>query len=195
MADEPTRAEIMAWRKTERARLLEERRSLSAAARRATSEAIAGTLIDLLGDRDGKIVSLYWPINYEPNLIPLVERLPQIRFALPIVAEKGQPLLFRTWKKGEELARGVWNIPVPAAGEEVEPDILVAPVVGHDPLCYRLGYGGGFFDRTLAKLPGRQVFGVGYATARIPTIHPLPHDIPMNAIIMQDGLVRPSGSP
>lgn len=187
MIDELTRAEIMAWRKAERARLLEARREMRSAERRAAGEAIAEALADLLSGERGKIVSLYWPINHEPNLIPLVERLPDIRFALPIVVEKGQPLTFSTWRKGEELARGFWDIPIPAGGEAVEPDILVAPVVGHDAACYRLGYGGGFFDRTLAALPGRQVYGVGYAGARIPTIHPLPHDIPMSAIITEGG--------
>lgn len=187
-----SRADIMAWRKDERTRLLGARRAMPGAVRRAASEAIADTLSEILAGRRGEIVSLYWPINHEPNLIPLMERLPDIRFALPVVVERGKPLLFRAWRKGEELARGIWNIPVPVAAREVEPDILVAPVVGYDSSCFRLGYGGGFFDRTLAKLPGRRVFGVGYASARIPTIHPLLHDIPMSAIVTEKGMVEPS---
>ena len=74
------------------------------------------------------------------------------------------------------------------------PDVVIAPVVGFDAPCYRLGYGVGFFDRTLAAMAARpRVFGVGYAHAAIPTIYPRPHDIPMDAMVMQDGVRRPGG--
>ena len=72
------------------------------------------------------------------------------RCALPVVVEKKAPLVFRLWKPGGRLVPGVWNIPIPADGDEVLPDVVIAPVVGFDSACYRLGYGGGFFDRTLA---------------------------------------------
>ena len=72
------------------------------------------------------------------------------------------------------------------------PDIVISPVVGYDPACYRLGYGGGFFDRTLAALPARpRVIGIGYSSARLATIHPQPHDIPMDLIVTETGTVRP----
>lgn len=72
------------------------------------------------------------------------------------------------------------------------PDVVIAPVVGYDPACYRLGYGGGFFDRTLASLPARpRVIGVGYGAARVPTIYPQMHDIPMDLIVTEAGTVRP----
>jgi 5-formyltetrahydrofolate cyclo-ligase len=77
----------------------------------------------------------------------------------------------------------VWNIPVPADGVEVVPDVLIAPFVGFDARNYRLGYGGGFFDRTLAGLATpRRVIGVGHPSGALPTIYPQPHDIPMDAI-------------
>lgn len=82
----------------------------------------------------------------------------------------------------------VWNIPVPADGIDVLPDIVVSPVVGFDPACYRLGYGGGFYDRTLAAMARRPlVIGVGFAMLAVTTIHPLPHDIPMQFIVTEDG--------
>jgi 5,10-methenyltetrahydrofolate synthetase len=88
------------------------------------------------------------------------------------------------------MERGVWNIPVPADGAELAPDITIAPVVGHDPGCYRLGYGGGFFDRTLAALePRPMAIGVGHPVAAIRTIYPQPHDIPMDAIVTGAGRV------
>jgi 5,10-methenyltetrahydrofolate synthetase len=86
--------------------------------------------------------------------------------------------------QGEPLERGVWNILVLAQGPAVQPEIVIAPLVGFDEAGYRLGYGGGFYDRTLAAMPGKPfVVGVGYCEARIPTIHPQPQDIPMDIIV------------
>jgi hypothetical protein len=83
---------------------------------------------------------------------------------------------------------GVWNIPIPDTKERVTPRLLLSPVVGFDPLQYRLGYGGGFYDRTLAALQGpRTVIGLGFDCQAIATIHPLPHDIPMDRIVTESG--------
>jgi hypothetical protein len=83
---------------------------------------------------------------------------------------------------------GVWNIPIPDTKQRLTPLLLLAPVVGFDPRRYRLGYGGGYFDRTLAALGGaRTVIGVGYDSQAIPTIHPLPHDIAMDRIVTESG--------
>ena len=98
-----------------------------------------------------------------------------------MVIEKGRPLQFRAYRPGDRLEKGVWNIPIPAEGTAVVPDVVLAPVVGFDPHNYRLGYGGGFFDRTLAALPSRPlVIGLGYASQAIATIYPQPHDIAMD---------------
>jgi 5,10-methenyltetrahydrofolate synthetase len=105
------------------------------------------------------------------------------------VIEKAKPLIFKSWKQGEKLDRGIWNIPIPAEGRQMLPDIVISPLVGFDPRLYRLGYGGGFFDRTLAAHPGKPlVIGVGYLSQHIATIHPQPHDIPMTRIITEKGL-------
>jgi 5,10-methenyltetrahydrofolate synthetase len=105
------------------------------------------------------------------------------RTALPVVVEKARPLAFRAYRSGDRLEKCVWNIPLPAEGEPVLPDVVIAPLVGFDAENYRLGYGGGFFDRTLASLPGKTlVIGVGYDLQRIATIHPQPHDIRMSRI-------------
>lgn len=85
---------------------------------------------------------------------------------------------------------------MPAAGEEMVPEIVIAPVVGFDSDCFRLGYGGGFYDRTLAALPRKpRLFGVGYAQAAISTIYPQPHDIPMGMVVTEDGVVHPAPRP
>ena len=90
------------------------------------------------------------------------------------------------------MTRGALGISIPVATEDVRPDIVIAPVVGFDDDGYRLGYGGGFFDRTLARMSGlQQAIGVGYSAARIPTIYPRPHDIPMSLIVTEIKAHRP----
>jgi 5,10-methenyltetrahydrofolate synthetase len=182
---------IPAWRKARREALIATRLAIPAETRSAHSQAIANALDRELDDLAGKAVSLYWPFRGEPDLRPWMERATArgATCLLPIVIEKGKPLIFKSWKQGEKLDRGVWNIPIPAEGREMLPDIVISPLVGFDPRLYRLGYGGGFFDRTLAAHPGKPlVIGVGYSSQHIATIHPQPHDIPMTRIITEKGL-------
>ncbi len=182
---------VKAWRKAERERLIALRLALSAETRADHAAAIAAALDREFPDLAGKAVSLYWPFRGEPDLRPWMDRATArgATCLLPIVVEKGKPLIFRSWRQGEPLGRGIWNIPVPTEGREMLPDIVIAPLVGFDRRRYRLGYGGGFFDRTLAAHPGRpMVIGVGYALQHIPTIHPQRHDIPMSRIFTENGL-------
>jgi 5,10-methenyltetrahydrofolate synthetase len=110
-----------------------------------------------------------------------------------VVIRKSHPLAFREWRSGDPLERGVWKIPFPAHGKEVVPDVVIAPVVGFDVRCYRLGYGGGYFDRTLASLPSMPTrIGVGYSSQRLETIFPQDHDIPMEMIVTETEVVRPN---
>jgi 5-formyltetrahydrofolate cyclo-ligase len=108
--------------------------------------------------------------------------------------EKGAPLHFRRWTPGCRMEKGFWNIPVPADPEEFIPEVLLGPVVGFDARRYRLGYGGGYFDRTLALLQqqGRRfhVIGIGLDEARLPAFEALPHDIPFNAIVTPAALIE-----
>lgn len=181
--------DVARWRKAERKRLIGERMAMSADERAARSQRIADGLDRAIGKVAGRVVSSYWPFRGEPDLrnwsIRTIER--GGRIALPVVVEKGKPLAFRLWAPGDPLERGVWNILVPARGATVEPDIVVAPVVGFDAAAYRLGHGGGYYDRTLAAMTKRPfVIGIGYAEARLATIYPQPHDIPMNVIVTDD---------
>ena len=187
--------DVPSWRKAERKRLIAARMAVPAAERAVMDEAIRSQLESLIGAPAGRIVSAYWPFRAEPDLRPLLRKLRDAgaRIALPVVVAKAQPLLFREWVAGAKLAQGVWNIPYPEDGPEVVPDLSIAPVVGFDAPCYRLGYGGGFFDMTLAALPNRPAcIGVGYELQRIDTIHPQPHDIPMAAVITQSGIFEPT---
>lgn len=178
--------DVSRWRKAERKRLIDARLALDARACQASAERIGAALDRTIGKVSGRIVSGYWPFRGEPDLrnwsIRVIER--GGRIALPVVIRKGWPLEFRAWSPGDPLERGIWNILVPARGPSVQPDVIVAPLVGFDEANYRLGYGGGFFDRTLATTARRAfVVGVGYAAAKVATIYPQPHDIPMDAIV------------
>jgi 5,10-methenyltetrahydrofolate synthetase len=191
-ADARASADVYRWRKAERQRRIEARLAIGAAERAAMTEGIAAGLDALIGDVGGRLVSYYWPFRGEPDLRAWAQTIVVRggRTALPLVVAKGQPLVFRQWKHGEKLERGVWNIPIPAEGDPVFPDIVIAPLVGYDPSNYRLGYGGGFFDRTLASLPRKPlVIGIGYGSCALPTIYPQPHDIPMDAIATEKGVV------
>ena len=179
-------SDIARWRKSERSRLIEARLAIDAGERQVKSERIASALDSAIGKISGRIVSLYWPFRGEPDLRNWMLRLIDRggRVALPVVIEKGRPLEFRIWSPGDPLERGVWNILVPSNGPAVQPNVVIAPVVGFDEAKYRLGYGGGFFDRTLAAMAAKPlVVGVGYAESRIRTIHPQTHDVPMDVIV------------
>jgi 5-formyltetrahydrofolate cyclo-ligase len=184
-----TPAEILAWRKEQRAQLIPARVAIPDAIRDAWTKRIIASVEPIVMAVDGP-VSFYWPFRGEPNLRPLMRRMVAAgkTVALPVVVEKCQPLEFRPWTPGCEMTLGVWNIPIPDTRERVTPRLLLAPVVGFDPQRYRLGYGGGYFDRTLAALIGpRTVIGVGYDSQAVETIHPLPHDIPMDRIVTESG--------
>ena len=134
------------------------------------------------------LVGFYWPFKGEYDVLPIARRLHArgTRLALPVVVQKGQPLEFREWQPGARLVPGVWDIPVPADGQVVEPDALLVPLVGFDEDGFRLGYGGGYYDRTLAAMRKKPLtIGVGFELGALPTIHPQPHDIPMNAIVTE----------
>lgn len=186
--DEQTRIDVMRWRKAERARLLAERMRMSPQDRGRIASEIAAKLDVVLGNVAGLTIGVYWPIRGEPDLRSWME---QVRArggvcALPVIIARKAPLVFRIWDPGIPLERGIADIPVPAGGTAVTPDVLVVPVIGFDPACYRLGYGGGYYDRTLASLTVRpRAIGIGAATAALPTIYPQPHDIPMNAIVTE----------
>ena len=180
--------DVARWRKAQRERLLTARSLLPVQERAGRTDGIVKRLQELLAHSGGEppIVSLYWPIRGEPDLRPWMETLcaSGVRVALPVAVALARPLVFRAWLPKMRMARGLWNIPYPAEGEVIVPNLVIAPLVGFDRQGYRLGYGGGFFDRTLAALsPKPLTLGVGYAEAELSTIYPQPHDIPMDWVI------------
>jgi len=197
LAVDPEQArDVARWRRAERARLDAGRRAISVAARRAADAAIAGHLSALLASRfagaAGRVLSGWWPIRGEPDLRPLMAELHEagVTVALPVVETRFAPLVFRRWMPGTRMVRGDWNIPVPPPdAPALTPDITLAPLVGWDPAGFRLGHGGGYFDRTLAALsPRPATIGIGYQAARLATIFPQPHDIPLDFIVTEAGV-------
>src|SRR5579875_1297769 len=172
------RAEVLAWRREKRSELIEARMAMPGPAHGAADAAIARRLDGCFEEIEPCLVGAYWPFRRE-------------FVALPVVLGKGQPLEFRDWTRATKLASGVYDIPYPAEGAAVHPEVLIVPLVGFDDEGYRLGYGGGFYDRTLEVAQPRPFcLGVGFELGHLATIHPLPHDIPMNAIATEKTLYR-----
>lgn len=180
-----------AWRNEQRKELIAARQAIPVAARQKADARLAERLDAVIGDVSGQIISLYWPFRGEPDLRAWAAdcRSRGATTGLPVVLAKAAPLEFRIWEEGTSLERGVWKIPIPPASAEVVlPDIIIAPVVGLDAQNYRLGYGGGFFDRTIAALREQKearVIGIGYEMQKMDTIYPHKHDIAMDEAILE----------
>lgn len=178
--------EIAAWRQDERKRLLELRRGLPLSDRAVLIAPMLENLRSVLQKLAFGTLGIYWPIQREVDVRPLADEICGHRgavLALPVVVEKGAPLEYWKWRMGDPIERGFWNIPVPRERQPVEPDAVVAPLVGfYDH--FRLGYGGGYFDRTLAAARKRPyAIGLGFEFSRLDHFVDQPHDIPMNVIV------------
>lgn len=179
--------DVAAWRRGKRVELYAARKAMTAEQRHGAAHEIARGLDDHCTRCAPTLVGLYWPIKYEPNLLSWARgRIQRLRFCLPVVVSRGQPLEYWRWTPGDPMQSGVWEIQVPARRDVVTPDLMIAPLLGYDHGRYRLGNGGGYFDRTLATRADRPfVIGVGYAIGELETIHPQPHDIPMDLILTE----------
>ncbi|MGO9134888.1 MAG: 5-formyltetrahydrofolate cyclo-ligase [Methylovirgula sp.] len=134
---------------------------------RAFAERLARIGAGIVAEKRASVASVFWSIGTEPSIFALIENLARqgVATALPVMQGRGEPLLFRLWKKGEPLNEVKWGIkePLPEA-EEVLPDLLFVPLAAYDRSGNRLGYGAGFYDRTLAKLRAtKKVTAVGVA--------------------------------
>jgi 5-formyltetrahydrofolate cyclo-ligase len=184
---------VKRWRKAVRNALVEARLAIDDAEHARSSSAIHGRLASALADLAGTAVALYWPYRREFDPRPLAELLwtRGATCALPVVAVAKMPLVFRAWHADSRLEPGAYGIPVPVATADVLPDIVLAPLAGFDALGYRLGYGTGYFDRTLAALGNRPIsIGVGFEVARLDSIYPQPHDVPLDFIVTERGMQR-----
>jgi 5-formyltetrahydrofolate cyclo-ligase len=180
---------IAAWRRQLRVDLIARREAVPLDVRRQVVEIVGGKLTRLLAMLDRSVIGLYWPIRHEINLLPWARELSRsgdATLCLPVVVQPGAALEYWRWTPDTKMQPGFWNIPVPVERSPVTPDLVLAPLVGFDMERYRLGNGGGYFDRTLAAMQRRPIaVGVGYDFAALDTIKPQPHDIPMDAVLTE----------
>jgi 5,10-methenyltetrahydrofolate synthetase len=154
--------------------------------REAREQALRGHVTEWLTRAEVRAVGFYWPIRGEPDLRGVIaswlEADGRRVAALPVVA--GDVLSFHAWVRDAPMRAADFGIPVPARGRPVQPDCLLIPCVGFDARRFRLGYGGGYYDRTLAQtVPWPLCVGVAFEVTRVESIEPQPHDIALDAVI------------
>jgi 5-formyltetrahydrofolate cyclo-ligase len=143
----------------------------------------------------GVVVAGFWPMGAEIDPRPLMRALSERGhpLVLPVTPRRGLPLSFRRWNWGEELAPGPMGTSYPAAGETLVPDWLLVPLLAFDRAGRRLGYGGGYYDRTLASLPGAVALGVAHAVQEVPEVPAGPHDVRLRRVATEGGVLACGG--
>jgi 5,10-methenyltetrahydrofolate synthetase len=189
--------ELTVWRRNLRKELLAKRETFDAGTRTGWGRSISRTLLECLPLLQGAKLGIYWPIRseYDPRFVAHTLRERGAVIGLPVVVGKAQPLIFREWHPGVDMLKGGLDIPYPAATPELMPDACLIPPVGFDVQGYRLGYGAGFFDRTLAVFSPRPLaIGVAFECSRIATIYPQHYDIALDFIVTEAGIHRTSAT-
>ncbi|GAB4205170.1 MAG: 5-formyltetrahydrofolate cyclo-ligase [Tibeticola sp.] len=197
--DSPKR-DLAAEKKSLRQALIAQRLALPDRLERA--QALQRVLRIWLVDRPDTVIGAYWPIKGEFDPLPALHRWkedgelldePQRRrIGLPVVNKQHKTLTFHAWYPGCPMEEDAYGIPKPKDTEIIFPTLLFVPCVGYGPGGYRLGYGGGFYDRTLASLqPRPYTVGLGYGPGFIEDLEPEPHDVPLDAILNDHGVVWP----
>ena len=177
---------IRRWRVACRSSLIKARIGIGKAGRKQGQRDIQAGLAEILATVSPGIIGFYWPIKGEFDLRSLITDLigQGWQAALPVVVKKETPLEFCLWTPDTKLVPGVWNIPAPQQPVPVTPTVILVPLVGFDKGNYRLGHGGGYYDRTLAGFNHRPLtIGVGLESCRLETIYPQWHDIALDRIV------------
>jgi 5,10-methenyltetrahydrofolate synthetase len=183
-----------------RKKMVEQRLNMPDRLRRA--DLLQQVLRIWLVGRTDTVIGAYWPIKGEFDPLPALHRWkedgelldePQLRrIGLPVVDKLHQTLKFHAWFPGCPMEEDAYGIPKPKDTEVVVPTLLFVPCVGYGVGGYRLGYGGGFYDRTLAQLrPRPYTAGLGFAAGFVPSLEPEPHDVPLDAVLNELGVVWP----
>ena len=183
--------ELTLWRKTQRSALVALRCAASATDHARWSAAIEAQLRQAFALDSPWVVGFCWPYQAEFDARPFAAWLHArgVQMALPVVLAPGLPLEFRAWWPGVAMAPGRYDIPVPLDTEVLVPDVLLVPPVGIGAAGDRLGYGGGFFDRTLAAIaPPPITIATAFELSRLPTTHPQAHDILMDLVVTETGI-------
>lgn len=189
--------DIKAWKADLRKELLAKRQAVSEADRQRWNAAITRHVVDGFPQLATLTIGIYWPYKgeFDPRHVVRHFRARGAISALPEVVQKAAPLQFRNWWPGVSMVRGVYDIPVPHGTELVVPEALIMPPVGFDANGFRLGYGGGFYDRTLASIAPRPLsIGVAYEISRVESIRPQAFDMAMDYVVTERG-IYPTASP
>lgn len=170
--------------------LLETRKNLPADERSRFDREIGQQVLQYLRSMPFETIGVYLPIRNEPDLMELYEALSRnMCLSLPVTIAKDQPLQFVQWHPGDPLAKGAYNVSIPAIQKPVDmPQVLLVPCVGFTADRFRLGYGGGFFDRTLAKYPDTHTIGIAYSCL-LSDFAAEENDIPLRCIITETGIM------
>lgn len=187
IVDPQTVRDVTRFRKSERQRLYALRKAARLEDRRRASRVIADKLDRELGDVSGMSIGVYWPIRGEIDLRDWMASCHRrgARISLPVVVERDAPVAFHQWAPDCRMRIGVWKIPVPEVACVARPDVVIVPLLGVDRENYRLGNGGGYYDRTLATAGTKmRAIGVGQAFAMMDTIFPMPWDIAMDKVFL-----------
>lgn len=159
----------------------------------ALSARIEAHLAALLTPLPPQVLAFCAPVRGEFDVRPLAALLLEQGWqaAMPVVEAADEPMSFRIWTPSTAMRVDRYNIPIPIAGPGIAPDIALLPLVAFDTQGFRLGYGGGYFDRTLAALVPRPLaIGIGFELARVANIRPQAHDLPLDAVVTETGIVR-----
>ena len=189
-------------KKTQRQELIEQRLNMPDRLQRA--DLLQRVMRIWLVGRTDTMIGAYWPIKGEFDPLPalhrwkedgeLLEQPVRRRIGLPVVDREKKTLQFHAWYPGCPMEEDAYNIPKPKDTEVIVPTLLFVPCVGYGAGGYRLGYGGGFYDRTLAALQTKPfTVGLGFAQGFLPDLEPEPHDVPLEAILNENGVVWPIG--
>lgn len=150
-----------------------------------------------IGPVTGQVVAGYMPIRTEVDPLPVMTALDaDNRICVPVIEAEGQPLKFRQWRPGCPMVDGPFGAKVPETGAWLEPDIVIVPLVAFDPDCNRLGYGGGFYDRTLEGLRARglvRAIGFAYGAQQVARLPLEPTDQVLDAIVTETGTLAAKG--
>jgi 5-formyltetrahydrofolate cyclo-ligase len=178
-------------KKTLRRQLQAERQSLIDRHQRAMH--LQEVLRVWLMERDDKAIGAYWPIKGEFDALPALFRWTEADeercIGLPVTDKATKQLSYRMWFPGCEMEDDAYGIPKPKDTPVFHPTLLLVPCVGFGPQGVRLGYGGGFYDRTLATLQPRPfTVGLAYSFGFLPWLEAEPHDVPLDAVLTEDGV-------
>lgn len=172
-----------------RVSLRQRRKAVPILQRDAASEAVAERFTAGLSSASLSIAG-YWPVGSELDPRPLMQRLliAGATIALPVVAGVEAPLLFRAWQPSDVLIEGRFGLEPSRDRPILIPDLLLVPLVGFDADLHRLGQGGGFYDRTMALYPACRRIGLAFACQEVPLVPRGPFDLPLHAIVTENGL-------